>query len=480
VVTALIATLYVIVAIGVDLRKYAIFAIGGDTALHAQMLWNTLQGNVLAKTSVDAAVDHLRGGHMEPIMLLLALPYALDPDPCVLLVAQILAIAAGSVLVYGLCRLHGGEQRVAVALVAAYFLYPIVQYATINDFHPDPLAVPALLGALYAFDTRRWHWLALCLTLVLLTKEQMPVLVLGLGVYWWRWRGAPRVGLFTIAAALVYALAVLLPWFFATAGEFTRDYTGYFSELHRAWEGGPGLSDGFAARGYRLVQLLTEPFRMQNVFWALLPSGLLFLLDPVAVVLFLPLAGLYVADPMVNYYFYHHYIIVVPFALYGTVRVLSRNPFRTYAWPISLVLVAWTTALCVSYSANPLNLMHWMHQPSLLAITDRTRAQEALLAAIPAAGSVDADSSLTAHLANRRYLFLMQNAGQARLAQYVALDLHTDLAHPPLWLVGLDRSTLALMQHVGGCHGLRADPRYGLYLYVNCTGFPATPGCPDR
>ena len=145
-----------------------------------------------------------------------------------------LAVAVGGVLVYLLARVHHCTQSVSVGFVAFYFLYPIVHYGTINDFHADPLAVPSILGALYAFDTRRWRVLAACLLLILLTKEQMVLVVFGLGVYWFAIRNAPRVGQLAIGAAALYAVAVLLPWYLATANEFAHSYSGYFSQVLQA------------------------------------------------------------------------------------------------------------------------------------------------------------------------------------------------------------------------------------------------------
>ncbi|HXT34827.1 MAG TPA: DUF2079 domain-containing protein [Chloroflexota bacterium] len=473
----LAALLYVGIATALDFRKYAVFLIGGDTADYTQELWLTIHGQLLAKTSVLTTVNQLRGDHVTPILLLLALPFRYLPDPRTLLVIQVLAVASGGILVYLIARLYKCAQLAAVSLVAFYFLYPVVHYATINDFHTDPLAVPTILGALYAFDTRRWRMLAVCLLLTLTIKEQMVLVVFGLGVYWWAFRGAPRIGQLAIGAAVLYALAVLLPWYLLTKNEFSHDYGGYFGQVVQAWHGIPGTASGIGTRLDRVADVLSRPFRLQNVIWALLPSGFLFLLDASALVLLLPLAGLYAGDPMINYYFYHHYIITVPFILYGAIRAVSRPLLLRWAPLIALLLVAWALALGYSYSSAPLNLMHLIHQPSLLMTTDRNRAQAAMVRAIPADAPVDADYPLAAHLAKRTYLFQLQDARAAAHAQYILLDLHTDQVDPPGWMVGMDLQTLASMRRSGGFKILRSVPEYGLFTYVNCRRFPDTPGC---
>jgi uncharacterized membrane protein len=476
----LAALLFLGIATALDFRKYAVFSIGGDTANYTQELWLTIHDQLLAKTNTLSAVNQLRGDHAVPILLLVALPFKYLPDPRTLLMIQVSAVAIGGLLVYQIARVHKCTQPVAVGFVVFYFLYPIVHYATINDFHADPLAVPTILGALYAFDTRRPRLLAVCLLLILLTKEQMVLVVFGLGVYWWAFRGARRIGQSAIGAAILYALAVLLPWYLLTRNEVNQNYGTYFGQVIQAWHGIPGAASSIGAHLDRIAQVLAQPFRFQNVVWALLPSGFLFLLDASALVLLLPLAGLYAADPLINDYFYHHYIITVPFVMYGTIRALSRPLPRKWAKLIVLFLIAWAAALGYSYSIAPLNLMHLIHQPSLLVTTDRNRAQAAMVLAIPANAPVDADYQLAAHLAKRTYLFQLQDVRAASQAQYILLDLHADMVDPPGWMVDPDLQTLAYLHRTGGFRIVRSVPHYGLYTYANCRAFPGTPGCDSQ
>jgi uncharacterized membrane protein len=473
----LLSALYAGIFIVLGNLQYAAFHIGGDNANYTQILWNTIHGRWLQKTSLYALTDQLRGGHIDPILLLLAPFYWLVPDPRTLLVGQTLVLALGGLLVYHVARMQGRSQPVAVGLVVFYLVYPIVHYANIADFHCDPLAVPTILGALWAFDTRRWGWLALCVALTLLVKEELVVIVLGLGLYWALCRGERRVGMLTVAAAILYSVAVLLPWFLATKSQVLHDYQGYFGNVLHAWQGGGAEPNTFAARSHRLFALLTQGFRFQNEIWALLPAGCLFLLDTSALVLLLPLAGLYVSDLMTNYFFYHHYIVCVPILLYGTARALGRPVFARRNGRIVVILVVWACALDYSYSMAPLNLMHWLHQPALIASSAHSRAQEAIVRDIPADVPVDADYALAAHLANRIYLFQLQDVRQASLAPYILLDLHADYRNPPPWMVAMDRATLAYMRATGGFRVWRADSAHGLYIYLNCRRFPTTTGC---
>src|SRR5207244_1175798 len=70
----------------------------------------------------------------------------------------------------------------ATVVVAAYGLYPALNNVNLSDFHPEVVAVPALLGAMYFGLTRRWLPYAACVGVVLLTKEDMTLVVASLGV----------------------------------------------------------------------------------------------------------------------------------------------------------------------------------------------------------------------------------------------------------------------------------------------------------
>jgi hypothetical protein len=472
-ITLTLAIIYVAIFATVSILRYVNFHYGGDTADYAQMLWNTDHGRILQKTNIYTAGNSFRGGHAEPLLLLLAIPYAVFPDPRTLLFLQTLALASGGPLTYMLARIHDHPQRVGVGLAAFYFVFPLVHYANIWDFHPDPFAVPALFGALIAFDLRRRHLLAVSLLVILLTKEQMGLFVVGLGAYWWFARGERRIGQRVIGAAVLYGLIVLLPWLLLTSSQFSHDYGSYFSDAS-----GAAHASGLVGRIEAIGSLLAEPFRLQNLILALLPTGFLFMFDASAMVIFLPLAGLFVSNEFTNDFWFHHYVTCVPIFVYGTSRILLRRPFFRRRAGIPQVLTAWALVLSYLYAGAALNMMHWVYQPSIFLSTDaHARAQSAIIRFVPPGVPIDSDSPIAAHLANRETLYQVQNPNQPSLVPYTLLDLHREMVNPPPWLVQDDDLTRDYIQKTGGFKVLHAIPSQGLYLYGNCRAFPSTPGC---
>ena len=70
-----------------------------------------------------------------------------------------------------LARDRLGDPWLALGVPLAWLLYPAVEWMTKWPFQPEYLGVPALLFAYWLADRGRWRWYAVCVVLVLATKE---------------------------------------------------------------------------------------------------------------------------------------------------------------------------------------------------------------------------------------------------------------------------------------------------------------------
>ena len=86
--------------------------------------------------------------------------------------AALVALSAWAVYRLGLRAL--GDPAAAALCAAAALLYPPLQFAVLDEFHPVTLAIPFLLFA-FAFleEDRRW-WAVPFLVLAALCKEEIP------------------------------------------------------------------------------------------------------------------------------------------------------------------------------------------------------------------------------------------------------------------------------------------------------------------
>ncbi|MGE4426310.1 MAG: DUF2079 domain-containing protein [Solirubrobacteraceae bacterium] len=195
------------------------------------------------------AEDNLWGDHLHPIIALWGGLRALWPSPVALLVSQAALVVAAMVPLYLFARDRIG--RTAGLLVAlAYGTSWGVQRAVEFDVHELAFAPVLLAGAILAADRRRWPWFWTCAGLLLLVKEDMPMLVVALGL-WLVLDGERRRGALAIAAGVAWyliATRLLIPAF-ADGREFL--YWSYGSL-------GPDLPSA-------LWELLTHPWKIVTV-----------------------------------------------------------------------------------------------------------------------------------------------------------------------------------------------------------------------
>jgi uncharacterized membrane protein len=178
---------------------------------------------------ITLAGRHLMGDHAVFVFYPMAWATKVLPAVPTLLGIQAGALALGAVPLWVFSRRVANlGLGTATALLVAYGLYPALHNINLFDFHPEVVAVPALLGAtLFAF-TGRWALYGLCITVVLLSKEDLAIVVVGLGLLLLLQRH-PRAGAATMGVAIVWFLidvAVVIPHFaggqFSQAGRFSQ------------------------------------------------------------------------------------------------------------------------------------------------------------------------------------------------------------------------------------------------------------------
>jgi uncharacterized membrane protein len=205
---------------GLALVRWRTFLAGYDVGYFDQAAWLISHGHepFVTMRGLHILGDH--AGYLFYPMAWVTRPFAIVPA---LLGIQAAALAVGVVPLWAIARrLAHLSVGASVALLGAYSLYPALSNIDLYDFHPETVAVPALLAAAYFGLSRRRIPYALCVALTLLTREDMAVPVLFLGVLLMI-EGDRRVGLVTAAAALVVGaldVLVVLPHF--ASGEFVQ------------------------------------------------------------------------------------------------------------------------------------------------------------------------------------------------------------------------------------------------------------------
>src|SRR6266542_1009258 len=161
-------------------RHFTLHTHALDLGYYVQLTWNLARG---AGPSVSLPEMNAWGDHFSPIMYLLAPLFWIAPGPVTLLVVQSVALALGALAVFGMAARRLGDERPAAAFAVLYLVNPSLHGINVRDFHAAALAIPLLLAAIYAAETRRpWMFIAASL-LTLLCREDAALAVVGLGAW---------------------------------------------------------------------------------------------------------------------------------------------------------------------------------------------------------------------------------------------------------------------------------------------------------
>ncbi|NJO05440.1 MAG: DUF2079 domain-containing protein [Chloroflexaceae bacterium] len=402
-----------------SIMRYLAFTTGMlDLGNMSQAIWSATQGQPLIFSDPNVFQVSRLAWHVEVIYFLLAIPYALWPDPRLLLILQAALFVLGALPAYHLALRRTGKVFAARCIALIYLLYPVAQTGVLFDVHGDTLAMPLLMFALNALDRRAWGWYALWIALTLSCKFYVAVTVAGLGVVLYMWEGQRRAGALTIAAGVGYLLLAVLvirplfaPAIFgadsAGSATFQTYLNHYFGRFEQVLETLP----------QRLLTLVVVFGPVLLVAW----RGWRWLLPivPIVGVLFLSSGPGGISD-----YRYHHYTTTVPFFVMATIAgVQQMQQQRTRrSWRGDLGLTTAIVGLCtVLLVDTPLNPMFWLGVPGMgldsaqYGITARDREKPAFLAQyVPPHEPMAVSTFLAAHIANRETLYLVRYPDEPR------------------------------------------------------------------
>ena len=126
---------------------------------------------------------HILGDHAAVIYYPLALLYKIYPDVHWLLLVQAVALSLGAWPSWSLARLAGLNQEESRAIAFIYLLYPVVFNINLFDFHPEVIALPALLAAIWAARLNKLVWFCTAILLVLSCKAVLSIIVAAMGLW---------------------------------------------------------------------------------------------------------------------------------------------------------------------------------------------------------------------------------------------------------------------------------------------------------
>ena len=159
---------------------------------------------------------NILGDHAAFIFYPLALLYKIYPDVHWLFLVQAVALALGAWPSWSLARQAGLNERKAIAISAVYLLYPAVFNVNLFDFHPEVIALPALLAAILAARLNKTLWFCAAIVLVLSCKAVLSLTVAAMGLWllcFDKKRNCGLIALFLGAGWFLVATQAVIPYF---------------------------------------------------------------------------------------------------------------------------------------------------------------------------------------------------------------------------------------------------------------------------
>ena len=370
------------------------------------------------------------GDHAAFIFYPLALLYKIYPDVHWLFLVQAVALALGAWPSWSLARQAGLNNSISWAIACIYLLYPLVFNVNLFDFHPEVIALPALLAAILAARLNKTLWFCAAIVLVLMCKAVLSLTVAAMGLWllcFDKKRHCGLIALFLGAGWFLVATQAVIPYFNQGrehAGIGRYQYLGNSVleiAINLIVKPNLVLERLFSLETFEYLALLLLP-----IIWWLSPRHLSSLISAVPM-----LAMNILSDIPAQRDLIHQYSVpILPFLLVAVISSLAysnqqngktifdRLPLPNY--PLPKVIVIWSL---IAFLALAKYGYFWTIYLNGL---DTLPATKEAISLVETKGSVLTTAQIAPHLAHRPVVKLtLAHAPPANLAEfdYVLLNL---------------------------------------------------------
>jgi uncharacterized membrane protein len=204
--------------------RHALFQSSFDLAIFDNAVYLISQGQ---EPWVSFRDLHILGDHAAWILYPIALLYKIYPDIHWLFLLQALSLAWGIVPIWYLAKIAGLKESQNRTISLAYLLYPLIFNVNLFDFHPEVIALPAILGAILAVKLDRLWWLLVAIIVVLSCKAVLALSVVAMGC-WLLLLGKYRYGIIALILGcgwFAIATQIIIPTFSGTEAAAVDRYS---------------------------------------------------------------------------------------------------------------------------------------------------------------------------------------------------------------------------------------------------------------
>ena len=370
------------------------------------------------------------GDHAAFIFYPLALLYKIYPDVHWLFLVQAVSLALGAWPSWSLARQAGLNNSISWAIACIYLLYPLIFNVNLFDFHPEVIALPALLAAILAARLNKTLWFCAAIVLVLSCKAVLSLTVAAMGLWllcFDKKRNCGFIALFLGAGWFLVVTQAVIPYFNQGrehAGIGRYQYLGnsvFEIAINLIVKPNLVLERVFSLDTFGYLVLLLSP-----VIWWLSPRHLSSLISAGPMLAMNILSDLPAQRDLIHQYS----VPILPFLLVAVISSLAysnqqngktifdRLPLPNY--PLPRVIVIWSL---IAFLALAKYGYFWT---IYLNGIDTLPATKEAISLVETKGSVLTTAQIAPHLAHRPVVKLTQaHAPPANLAEfdYVLLNL---------------------------------------------------------
>jgi len=401
--SAVLATSCILRHMGLQSQAY-------DLGIFAQVVWNTLQGDLLY-SSIKGGISYL-GDHVSPVLVLLAPLYALWPHPETLLILQAVATGSCIFLIGLIAREKFQNNFIGVIFALMYFFNFIARRILHAEFHPEILVEPFMLLAFIFLEKRRVLWFLLSLAVVVSAKENMLGISFMMGFYAFAFKKLKILGIFTMLFSMCLFF-IELKWIVPHFSGKIHQYSDYYHYLYSE-----SPIQGLFAILFKKSSLIYI-FKIYSVF-LFLP----FFYFPTLLLTFPVLfQNLLSTAPSMRELAFHYAAGLTPLAfvasIFGFYSLLQKFPWLLKHKTMISCLLFWGMLL----RSGPSEYFYCWNYSKLN--TSHNAMIREKLHAIPSQFSVMTQGHLVPHAVNRKYIYDSENfdwVAIKRLAQRYDID----------------------------------------------------------
>ena len=394
--------------------RHALFrSTGFDLGINDQVMYLISQGETAASTLLNL---HHMGNHVAWVFYPMAIFYWLTPNVHWLFLIQAFSLAIGVLPTVLLAQQARLETSQAIALAWVYLLYPVVFNVNLFDFHPEVMALPLLLTAIYAARSEHILLFTASIIWILGCKDVLSLTVAAMGIWLLVFDKRRVCGAIALGLGITWFLTVT-QWIIPSFSGLEHAALGRYSYL------GESISEILTNLVLKPGLLLGHVFRIQTleylillcapIFWGLIPSNFLPLISAIPTLCLNILSQIDAQRDLVHQYS----LPILPFLLI----VLITNLQTTTAWLKNYkVVITW--ALIGFLVLAKYGYFFGRYLEAL----DTWSATRSAIAQVISSGGVLTDNYLAPHFTHRSIVHLVGYTGadtDLTSYEYVVLNL---------------------------------------------------------